>query len=1714
MPVSMGTLGAPNLFGDLSNLDQRLRGVELSGGGTATRVLDNGGLMSEFYDNLTLNGNVIERSVKTSLDFNNYIPEGSGTTVPPYSCRLVGWILPLYTDTYTIYATTDDGVRIYINNNLVVDNWQDQTATESSGTAELVADTWVPVSIEHYTNGGLEKLLIEWESTDQGRSQIPSGQMAWTSGGSPTTAGSIAPGSVGTTTIQADSIVSEHIQANTIQTAHLYADAVTADKISANAIQTYHLDAQVVTADKIAANTITAGQIAANTITAGQIAAGTITATEIAAGTITATNIAAGTITGSLIAAGTITATNIAAATITGSLIAATTITATNIAASTITATQIAAATITGGNIAAGTITGSNIAGSTVTASNITISQLSALTADLGTITAGTITGATVQTATGTGARVKLSTIGLEGYDATNARTFFFDTSTGNLTLKGTISTGSTVPTSTLSGIIPSVNIDPTSLSGINLPGINWLLNSSFEDTTDTTNYAATGAVFAYTTAQARYATHSAQLTMSGTGGGDLHSAISIAVTPSNPHTASAYFRPNTTTRNVQIDIEWRTAADAVISTTTGTAVAETASVWTRAVTTGTAPATAAKARIYFKINASAAAEVHYIDGIQLEEGSVVSGYAPNTAEIQPNSIGTTHLIDGSITGTDIAAGTITAANIQALTITASEIAASTITGAKIAANTITASLIAANTITAAEIAANTITASQIAANTITAGQIAAATITTTQIAANTIVGGNIAATTIAASNIVSGTITSTQIAATTITASNIASATITTTQIAAATITAGNIAAGTITGANIAAGTLTADLIKVGTLSTNMVDNGGFESFNAGTNVPDGWYIMTGTPTYVSSTDDSSEGARSLKLGSGVSSTSRVGSKSFPVMAGNTYIFRARVRHSNGNGTWSLVINEKTAAPTNGLYIIDTDRSSNTAVVNAQNTSTLSTTTGVWTVQDITYTVPAGVKYITVSFTNASTGYLYVDDTQYFDRITTTAITPGAITTNLIAAGAITADVISSGAIDGMVITGATIRTAASGARVVIDSTGFSAYDANGITVNIPTNGTASSFNGSVTTSGGLNLPVVSNDGSIAVSNKASFKLSDDTEVGYLGGGATGSISYLNSVLVIPSVNHYWRLGETSGTSLTDSTLSGQIALTISGTYTLNQTSLLINTTNPSILFTNAKAASASTIVVGGTYEAWIKPTTVDGTLRRIFEHGDTTNGVALYHSSAGVVVSAYGNGGTLTSTYSTPFTANNTYHVVAQATNVNSASADIYTGTGANNTSSGSIAWTNPTNITSLNSTVASASWDLNITGATNYLSATNFGFTIPTSATIQGITVKVNGRTVTTSQGDSATLSSSNRFYLIKNGTVLTSTFKGWNVPSAFAWTTLGSASDLWFQSFTATDINSSTFGVAFQSTVTSNTNYQRSVEVDAITISVAYTIGSTQLYVNGTSMTLTNSGNALITGTSSTLAVGQQNAGTNPFIGYIDEFAHYTGLVSSGSISANYSTGNTLAGYVGAILARAVSSTNGDKDVTIIDGNGGSSFGTLQSALPSSPFDGQVIDYVADSTNGVVWRFRYRSASASALKWECIGGSSLTSITATTPDTPTETTSSTSYVTLTTAGPSVTVPFAGEYEVYQFFRVFTTSAGAQARMSYQINATTASDNDGVYGVLATAGTDIQNFHRVTKRTFAAGDVLAARYRTSAGTLSVRGDRILSLRPIRIG
>jgi len=92
-------------------------------------------------------------------------------------------------------------------------------------------------------------------------------------------------------------------------------------------------------------------------------------------------------------------------------------------------------------------------------------------------------------------------------------------------------------------------------------------------------------------------------------------------------------------------------------------------------------------------------------------------------------------------------------------------------------------------------------------------------------------------------------------------------------------------------------------------------------------------------------------------------------------------------------------------------------------------------------------YTIPAGMYFMNVGVVFATAGTNQVSQPVVNKQTPAVIIQDGAITADKIAVNAVTANAVSAGSIDGMVITGPTIRTAPSGSRVQLDTTGFRVY-------------------------------------------------------------------------------------------------------------------------------------------------------------------------------------------------------------------------------------------------------------------------------------------------------------------------------------------------------------------------------------------------------------------------------------------------------------------------------------------------------------------------------------------------------------------------------------------------------------------------------------------------------------------------------------------
>lgn len=166
---------------------------------------------------------------------------------------------------------------------------------------------------------------------------------------------------------------------------------------------------------------------------------------------------------------------------------------------------------------------------------------------------------------------------------------------------------------------------------------------------------------------------------------------------------------------------------------------------------------------------------------------------------------------------------------------------------------------------------------------------------------------------------------------------------------------------------------------------------------------------------------------------------------------------------------------------------------------------------------------------------------------------------------------------------------------------------------------------------------------------------------------------------------------------------------------------------------------------------------------------------------------------------------------------------------------GTGADDSSYGNIAWSNPGNITSSDNAYASAAI-ATIPGhqPSHYLKATNFGFSIPGGSTILGILVEIekNGN------DGAGTYAVDDRMRLVKAG-VIGSTDKAdtataW--PTADAYASYGGSADLWGDSWSASDINDANFGCVISAKM--GVGLSMTAEVDHVRITITYSGGETK------------------------------------------------------------------------------------------------------------------------------------------------------------------------------------------------------------------------------------------------------------------------------------
>ena len=107
---------------------------------------------------------------------------GSGSPDPSisadhFTAKWTGSVQPQFTEPYTFYTTTDDGVRLWVNGQLLIDHWIDQGPTEWSGSISLAAQQRYNIEMDFYENGGGAVATLSWSSLSTSKAIIPQTQL-------------------------------------------------------------------------------------------------------------------------------------------------------------------------------------------------------------------------------------------------------------------------------------------------------------------------------------------------------------------------------------------------------------------------------------------------------------------------------------------------------------------------------------------------------------------------------------------------------------------------------------------------------------------------------------------------------------------------------------------------------------------------------------------------------------------------------------------------------------------------------------------------------------------------------------------------------------------------------------------------------------------------------------------------------------------------------------------------------------------------------------------------------------------------------------------------------------------------------------------------------------------------------------------------------------------------------------------------------------------------------------------------------------------------------------------------------------------------------------------------------------------------------------------------------------------------------------------------
>jgi hypothetical protein len=133
-----------------------------------------GGVQAEYFNGMEPGGVPVLAQVEDAID-HSWSGEVAAGISDNVSARWTADLEAPLTETFTLITTSDDGVRLWLDGVLVIENWTDHGSTDNVAAVDLVAGQVYSIRMEWYENTGGAVARLSWESPTIAREIIPRG---------------------------------------------------------------------------------------------------------------------------------------------------------------------------------------------------------------------------------------------------------------------------------------------------------------------------------------------------------------------------------------------------------------------------------------------------------------------------------------------------------------------------------------------------------------------------------------------------------------------------------------------------------------------------------------------------------------------------------------------------------------------------------------------------------------------------------------------------------------------------------------------------------------------------------------------------------------------------------------------------------------------------------------------------------------------------------------------------------------------------------------------------------------------------------------------------------------------------------------------------------------------------------------------------------------------------------------------------------------------------------------------------------------------------------------------------------------------------------------------------------------------------------------------------------------------------------------------------